>query len=166
MPEYTLRSATPDDLALVKHAIFVAMAWDPARALPPEEHLLVHPELVKFHRDWGRTGDVGVVAEADGQATGIAFCRLFTDDDHGEGYVDAETPELVIAVWPEHRNRGLGARLLEALEKAASAEGRAQISLSVDAANPAVRLYRRAGYDVVREDGRGLLMLKRINPPG
>jgi ribosomal protein S18 acetylase RimI-like enzyme len=60
----------------------------------------------------------------------------------------------------------LGARLLEALEKAASAEGRAQISLSVDAANPAVRLYRRAGYDVVREDGRGLLMLKRINPPG
>ena len=159
---YAVRAGTADDLPLVRETIVRAMAWNPERVLPPPEHLLVHPELVRYHAGWGRAGDLGAVADQDGLPVGMAFCRLFTDDDHGEGYVDAATPELVIGVANGHRGNGVGRRLLDALADAARAAGFAQLSLSVDAANPALRLYRRAGFETLRDDGRDVLMLRRL----
>ena len=47
-----LREADADDLPLVRETIVRAMQWDPGRVLPPPEHLLIHPELVRFHQDW------------------------------------------------------------------------------------------------------------------
>ena len=65
-----------------------------------------HPELARYHRGWGRPGDLGVVAERGGQVVGVVLCRLFTDDDHGHGYVHPETPEVAVAVAVELRGNG------------------------------------------------------------
>ena len=62
----------------------------------------------------------------------------------------------------EHRGRGIGGRLLAALEARARQAGYGQLSLSVDRENPSARLYRRAGYKVLSEDEDGYLMLKRL----
>jgi GNAT superfamily N-acetyltransferase len=123
MHEIDLRPARPDDIEWVKWALYTAVAWDPGRSLPPPEVTVEHPELARYHRGWGRPGDLGVVAERGGQVVGVALCRLFTDDDHGHGYVDAETPELAVAVTDELRGSGLGTRLLDALAERARAAG-------------------------------------------
>ena len=68
----------------------------------------------------------------------------------GYGYVDDETPELAIAVLPDHRGRGLGRRLLRELLDAAGGRFGA-VSLSVRAENPAWRLYERTGFRVAVE---------------
>jgi GNAT superfamily N-acetyltransferase len=94
----------------------------------------------------GRPGDIAVVAELDREIVGVANCRLFTEADHGHGYVDDETPEVAVAVREGRRGRGLGARLMNELAKAALAAGFSCLSLSIDADNPARRLYERLGY--------------------
>lgn len=118
----------------------------------PRAVLLRHPQIVRYHDGWGRPGDLGVIGEVDGEFAGTAFCRLFTDDNHGYGYVDDETPELAVAVPERWRNRGIGTRLMEELARQARLAGIRSLSLSVDTDNPARRLYERIGY---REVGGG-----------
>lgn len=154
-----LRPAGPDDLEHIRWALYTALAWDPQRRLPPPEVTLEHPEAARYHRDWGRHGDLAVVAEANGQVVGVAYCRLFTEADHGHGYVDEETPEVAVAVREDKRGEGLGARLLSALADTAHTAGYERLSLSVAAENPASRLYERLGYREISSDGDGVRML-------
>jgi len=158
----SVRPLEPGDLEHVQWALCEAVAWDPQRELPAREVLLEHPELVRYHAGWGRPGDLGVLAEADGEVVGVAFCRRFTATDHGHGYVDGETPELAVAVAAAHRGRGLGTRLMRELAERARAEGVERLSLSVDAGNPALRLYERLGYRELSRDEGGVRMVLEL----
>lgn len=71
------------------------------------------------------------------------------------------SPEIVIAVENAHRGHGIGALLLDALAEAGTAEGFRALSLSVDDGNPAIRLYERAGYEIV-EDDDDIVMVRRL----
>ena len=157
-----LRPGTDADIEDVKRALFEAVSWNPGRELPPYEFTIAHPELARYHESWGRRGDLAVIAERDGEVVGASLCRLFTASDHGHGYVDGETPELAVAVWDGHRGEGIGTRLMAAIEDAARAAGFSQISLSVDADNPARRLYERLGYETLTVDDGGVRMLKEL----
>ena len=91
-------------------------------------------------------GDAGFVAEEDGRPVGAVWWRFFTDDEHGEGYIDADTPELAIAVVDGYRGRGIGRTLMEAMHEHGRQLGLRRVSLSVDPDNPAKRLYVSLGY--------------------
>jgi GNAT superfamily N-acetyltransferase len=141
--------------------LYAALMWDPNRERYPAEFVLAHPEVVRYHEGWGRSGDLALVGEDDAAAVGAVWYRLFTDDDHGEGYVDAETPELAIAVVDGRRGEGIGAALLDAAVERARADGFARLSLSVDADNPAKRLYARHGWaEYEPDDGLGRMVLE------
>jgi ribosomal protein S18 acetylase RimI-like enzyme len=157
-----LRVATADDIEVLRRALFEAVSWNPERELPPYEFVIAHPELARYHDGWGRKGDLAIIAVDDGDAIGASLCRLFTDDDHGHGYVDGETPELAVAVWEGRRGEGVGTRLMTAIEDAAREAGFAKISLSVDADNPARRLYERLGYETLTVDDGDVRMLKGL----
>jgi [ribosomal protein S18]-alanine N-acetyltransferase len=100
-----------------------------------------------------------VIAEIGGELAGVAYCRLFTDEDHGHGYVDERTPEVAVAVRDDARGAGLGAQLMTELAALARARGVEQLSLSVDTENPAARLYERLGYRDVYADADGRRMV-------
>ena len=157
-----IRELRPEETPFLEDMLYAALAWRPGVEPPPREWVLAHPQVVVFHAGWGRAGDVGLVAEEGGQPIGLVWYRFFTDDEHGEGYVDVETPELAIAVLDGHRGRGVGQLLMETIHTRARVDGVAQISLSVDRDNPARRLYERLGYvelDAEDEDGRMVLPL-------
>lgn len=158
-----IRDASDDALAIVKRVLYEAVGWDPSRTLPPMEQAVEHPELAIYHRDWGRRGDLVVVAENGTGSVGGAFCRLFTEDQHGHGFYDEDTPEFGIAVWEGERGRRIGTRLLQTLEERAHRQGVETMSLSVESANSARGLYERLGYEVVEEREGDVLMLKRLN---
>jgi GNAT superfamily N-acetyltransferase len=158
-----IRDATEADLPTIKRVLYEAVGWDPNRELPPMEVTVELPQLAMYHRGWGRHGDLAVIAEDDGEAVGGALCRLFTVSEHGEGFYDEDTPELGVAVWGGRRGEGIGTSLIEALEKRAADAGLERMSLSVEAANPAVQLYERLGYYLVVDDDDDLLMLKSLS---
>jgi GNAT superfamily N-acetyltransferase len=141
-----IRELREDEVGFLGEMLYAALAWRPDVTLPPIEFVLAHPAAKIFHEGWGRDGDVALVAEVDGRTVGVVWYRFFTAEEHGEGYVDDDTPELAIAIVDGFRGRGIGRRLLEAVHERARREGIARISLSVDADNPAKRLYARLGY--------------------
>ena len=156
-----IRDLRPDETAFLRDMLYAALAWNPDRWLPPKAIVLRIPQASMFHKGWGRPGDTALVAE-DGRRVGLAWYRFFTEVQHGEGYVDERTPEVAVAVVDGHRGKGVGTTLMEAIHARAREDGVTQISLSVDADNPAKRLYERLGYvdyPPGHEHGRMLLQL-------
>ena len=112
---------------------------------------------------WGRPGDTAVIALDAGFPVGAAWYRLFKADAPGYGYVDERTPELTIAVVPSKRGKGLGEQLMSALLDRARQAGHETISLSVEEANPARKLYERFGFREVDERGDTVVMVAPVN---
>ena len=128
-----------------------------------EDNLLFDPELALYVEGWGRPGDAGFVAETDeGRAIGAAWYRRFTETEHGYGFIAPGIPELSVGVVPEHRGRGVGTELLDALVDNAQREGLHALSLSVEEDNPALRLYERLGFRGVGRSGNALTMRREI----
>lgn len=157
-----IRVGDAEDGALVGRCVYLALAWDPDRALPDQPTVLAHPEVARYHVGWGRHGDVVVVAGSPDEPTGYAFARLFTADDHGHGFVDEATPELGVAVEPGHRGQGIGSALLHEIHRQLIREERRAVSLSVQHGNPAKRLYERLGYRDHATDDGATVMLKLL----
>jgi ribosomal protein S18 acetylase RimI-like enzyme len=134
--------------------LYEAFAWRGDPRFPPLDEALARPEIARYVDGWGRAGDVGVVAHGD---VGAAWVRLFTDDDHGYGFVAADIPELSIGVAKEARGRGVGTALLEELLTRVG-----NVSLSVETDNPAVRLYERLGFVRVGYVGTSWTMQRLI----
>jgi GNAT superfamily N-acetyltransferase len=133
-------------------ALFVPLGEPP---LP--RSVLRDPTIARYVEGWGtRSGDSGLIALVDGAAAGAAWLRCFPASAPGYGFVDERTPELSIAVMPEHRGKGIGSRLLERL-----LQGVNSTSLSCDPGNPSWRMYVRLGFEPL-PDGRTML---RIKPP-
>ena len=99
-----------------------------------------------------------------GERVGAAWYRLFDTEHPGYGFVDAETPELTIAVAEGWRGKGIGTALLRALVDRARTDGFAALSLSVSPDNPATELYRRHGFVRVRSRDDHWAMLARLEP--
>jgi GNAT superfamily N-acetyltransferase len=145
-----IRDLRPDETPFLQEMLYAALAWRPDVELPPLEWVMEHPQVAPFHTAWGRDGDTALVAE-DGVPIGLAWYRFFTDAEHGEGFVDEQTPEVAVAVADGHRGDGVGTALLEAIHARAREAGISRISLAVDHDNPARRLYERLGYVALAE---------------
>jgi GNAT superfamily N-acetyltransferase len=156
-----IRDLGDDEVGFLREMLYAAFDWRPDVELPPAEWVLAHPQVVVFHEDWGRPGDTALVAEQDGRRVALVWYRLFKEDAHGEGFVDELTPELAIAVVDGFRGQGIGGELMAAAHERARRDGVERLSLSVDADNPAKRLYERLGYvEYEAADGLGRMVLE------
>jgi hypothetical protein len=91
-PDAVLRPARADDLPFLEDMLLASADWRDDGSVT-RESMLATPELAHYVSGWPRAGDVGVVAEVDGDPVGAAWARLFADDDRGYGFVSADVPE-------------------------------------------------------------------------
>lgn len=88
---------------------------------------------------------VMLVAEVNGVASGQVWIDL------SRARIDRTGVIWALRVFPCLQNLGLGSRLLQAAEHVIRARGLPRAELQVERDNPAARLYRRLGYQLVGE---------------
>lgn len=160
---FRFRPATADDAAFLDELTVEAFNWAPDRAEMTLSQIRSDAALAKYVAPWPATGELGIVADSlAGDPAGAAWLRYFPASDPGYGFVAADVPELTLAVVPDWRGMGLGRQLLEELAAAARTAGIGRISLSVEWANHAAKLYAAAGYEVVGGDADADTMVKTL----
>jgi ribosomal protein S18 acetylase RimI-like enzyme len=154
-----IRRSRSDDAQFLREMLFEAAYWRPGKPRPALEEGLARPDLQKVLSGWGRPGDLAMIAtDGLGDRIGAAWMRLWTEDEHVQGFVDADTPELGIGVRREFRRHGVGTALLLALLGRAREDGVPKVSLSVEIENVARLLYERFGFKLHAVD-RGVATL-------
>jgi ribosomal protein S18 acetylase RimI-like enzyme len=162
LDKYLIEPITARDEPFLWEMLYQAI-YVPADLPAPPRQIVNTPELSRYVQAWGQANDDGVKAVAADtmQPVGAAWLRLLRGVNRGYGYIDDWTPELSIAIMPEHRGKGVGTRLLGALLERAR-DHHAAVSLSVSDENPAIRLYQRLGFEIAGQEGLSLIMKKEL----
>jgi ribosomal protein S18 acetylase RimI-like enzyme len=153
-----IRPSESTDVPFLRQMLYEAAYWR-GDIRPDFEAGLSTPEFRKLLADWGRDGDLAVVAEDASQPVGAAWLRFWDDQDHSFGYVSSDVPELGIGVVETYRNMGIGRRLMERLLSDVARAGTERVSLSVERDNPALHLYETLGFKVVGTVGNAYTMV-------
>ncbi|NYB73423.1 GNAT family N-acetyltransferase [Sedimentibacter hydroxybenzoicus DSM 7310] len=153
-----IRQARLSEFPLLKDFLYEAI-FVPYGNTPPSKQILLESGISAYIDNFGeKESDICYVAKKDGDIIGMAWVRICGS----YGYVDDQTPELAISIRPEHRSKGIGTKLLSNLLSYLKDKGYKQTSLSVQKSNPAVRLYKRLGYKIVKESEKDFLMIKYL----
>ncbi len=138
---------------MLYHALYV-----PEGEPPFPRDIVEQPEISQYVRDWGQPDDAGLMACDDETPIGAVWIRRI----QAYGFVDDNTPELSIAMLPGYRGLGLGTKLMN--ELFAQLKTRYDVlSLSVSKENPALRLYERLGFEMVKTEGNSITMKRLLS---
>ena len=140
-----IRTVLPSESTLIYS--FLTLAARMPESGEPIQKALCDSELTRYWQNWGRPGDLGLVAESDsvGYPISCAWVRLFSREEAGADYVGENIPELAIGTIADARGLGVGTRILEDL-LGLCGNRYAGVSLSVRRDNRAARLYERLGF--------------------
>lgn len=126
---------------------------------PPPKTIITSPELQVYVEHFGESkDDHGLVAEVDGKIVGAVWVRIMND----YGHVDDETPSLAISLYKEYRGFGIGTAMLKEILALLKSHGYQQVSLSVQKANYAAKLYLKVGFEVIRENEEEYIMVNYL----
>jgi ribosomal protein S18 acetylase RimI-like enzyme len=140
------RTMKKSDYACLNEFLYQAIFIPDGEDFPPRS-IINNPEIFIYIKDFGsKIGDLGVVAEQNGQIIGAAWTRIIS----AYGHLDDSTPELSISILPEFRGYGIGTKLMNKIFKSLKESGYSQTSLSVQKDNRAVQFYLRMGYEIVK----------------
>lgn len=163
MSKIRCRPAKAEDYTFLATMLGEAAVWRPDKPTPTADEVMADPRYALYLAGWPRPGDYGLVAEQDGPL-GAAWYRVFTEADHGHGFVAEDVPELSIAVIASRRHDGVGRRLLVDLIGTSVTQGFRALSLSVAENNPARALYTSTGFVPVKKSGHTWTMIRRAVP--
>ena len=155
-----LRPLGSADGDFLRRMHYEAVYWGPGR--PSYAEAAARPGFFWQIEGWGeRPGDTALIAWAETEPVGAAWCRLWTAAEEAPaGYVDAATPVLGIAVHEAWRRRGIGRQLLAGLIAATAGQGLRGLSLNVSKGNGARMLYEQMGFGVHEDRGEALTLVR------
>lgn len=153
--DHVIRPAEPSEYKLLEDFLYEAI-FIPEGAVPPERSIIHQPELQVYIENFGeKSGDRCLIAEVSGKIAGAVWTRIMND----YGHIDDETPSFAISLYKEYRGHGIGTELMKQMLSLLKDCGYRKASLSVQKRNYAVKMYRRLGFAVLREDAEEYLMV-------
>ena len=153
--QYVIRNLRHDEIGLLKDFLYEAI-YVPEGVESPASEILELPELKLYIEEFGtRREDNCLVADFGGKAAGAVWARIM--DDYG--HVDDETPSIAISLYREYRGQGIGSRMMQEMLEQLKVQGYKRVSLSVQKANYAVKMYKKLGFAIVDENEEEYIMV-------
>lgn len=153
--DYTIREIQKQEYPLLDNFLYEAI-FIPEGTEPPPKNVIKSPELQVYVERFGELeDDWGLVAEVDDMIVGAVWVRIMND----YGHIDNETPSLAISLYKEYRGFGIGTALMKEILTLLKSHGYSRVSLSVQKANYAAKLYRKVGFEIVRENEEEYIMV-------
>ena len=153
-----IRTIRSEELPLLSDFLYEAI-FIPEGVAASSRSIIEQEDLQVYIRDFGRQPDDHcLVAEVDGRIVGAVWVRVMND----YGHIDDKTPSLAISLYKDYRNQGIGTELLQRMLDLLREKGYRQVSLSVQKANYALRMYQNAGFEVIAYRGEEVLMVYRL----
>ncbi|MCM1167024.1 MAG: GNAT family N-acetyltransferase [Lachnospiraceae bacterium] len=152
---YAIRAIKAEEYPVLDDFLYEAI-FIPEGAERPPKSIINEPALQVYVKDFGKMPDDRcLVAEYGGEIVGAVWVRIM--DDYG--HVDDDTPSFAISLYEEHRGRGVGTELMRKMLELLRAEGYEKVSLAVQKANYAVKMYKRLGFETVGENEDEYIMV-------
>ncbi len=153
--DITIREIQKQEYPLLDHFLYEAI-FVPEGIEPPPKNIIFSPELRVYIEHFGKSkDDWGLVAEVDGKIVGAVWVRIMND----YGHVDDETPSLAISLYKEYRGLGIGTAMMKEILALLKSHGYSYVSLSVQKANYAAKMYVKVGFEIVRENEEEYIMI-------
>ena len=151
---YQIRPIRPSEVPLLKDFLYEAI-FIPEGVQAPPRNIIDDESLQIYIRDFGKyPDDYCLVAEKAGKIVGAIWSRIMND----YGHIADDVPSLAISLYKEYRKQGIGTDLLQQMISLLKDEGYKSVSLSVQKANYALKMYQKAGFKVISDDGEEVIM--------
>lgn len=155
--DYVIRELKQNEINLLDTFLYEAI-FIPEGVQAPSKDIIKHPDLQIYVAGFGKNDDVCYVADLDGKVVGAVWTRIIND----YGHVDDTTPSLSISLLKEYRNLGIGTELMKQILLTLKEREYKQVSLSVQKINYAVSMYKKVGFEVVRENEEDYVMICKL----
>ena len=153
-----IRAINPNEYPFLDDFLYDAI-FIPEGVTPPDKSITQLPELQKYIAHFAtQEDDYCLVAEVDSALAGAVWVRII--DDYG--HVDDDTPSLSISVKAPYRQKGIGTALMQAMFTLLQTKGYKQVSLSVQKANYARKLYLKLGFQIVKTNEEDEIMVRSL----
>ena len=152
--DYQIRQIRTEEIPQLKDFLYEAIFIPEGVAAPPRE--IVNDESLQVYiRDFGNLPDDRcLVAVAGDKVVGAIWSRIMND----YGHIADDVPSIAISLYKEYRNQGIGSQLLNQMLALLKADGYKSVSLSVQKANYAMKMYQKAGFKVISDDADEAIM--------
>lgn len=152
--DYTIREIQKQEYPLLDNFLYEAI-FVPEGIESPPKTIITSPELQVYVKRFGESkDDWGLVAEVDSKIVGAVWVRIMND----YGHIDDETPSLAISLYKEYRGFGIGTAMMKEILALLKSQYK-HVSLSVQKANYAAKMYLKIGFEIVKENEEEYIMV-------
>ncbi|MCI9622875.1 MAG: GNAT family N-acetyltransferase [Lachnospiraceae bacterium] len=153
--DYKIRKIQKQEYPLLDNFLYEAI-FVPEGIEPPPKTIITSPELQVYVERFGESkDDWGLAAEVDGKIVGAVWVRIMND----YGHIDNETPSLAISLYKEYRGFGIGTAMMKEILALLKSHGYRRVSLSVQKANYAAKMYLKIGFEIIRQNEEEFVMI-------
>ena len=153
--DVTIRKIQKQEYPLLDNFLYEAI-FVPEGIEPPPKTIITSPELQVYVERFGESkDDWGLAAEVDGKIVGAVWVRSMND----YGHIDAETPSLALSLYKDYRGFGIGTAMMKEILALLKSHGYSRVSLSVQKANYAAKMYLKIGFEIVKENEEEYIMV-------
>ena len=152
---YNIRKIEEKEYILLEDFIYEAI-FIPEGVSPPPKSIINQPDLQVYIKDFGKEkDDICFVAETNSKIIGAVWVRDMND----YGHIEDGVPSFAISLYKPYRNFGIGTELMTTMISELRQRGYKKASLAVQKENYAVKMYRKVGFEVIRETEEEFIMV-------